>query len=66
MSMGKVCLDKITYDDKDGSIKSERIYNGDDCSDDYTEPKEPIVETYNHDNKQPIYNWFNDYTHKFR
>lgn len=63
MSMGYVCLDKITYDEKDGLIKSERIFNGDECSQDYTAPKEPIVETYNYDNKQPIFDWLNAYTH---
>ena len=59
--MGSVSIKKISF--KNGTFHSEYIYNGSDLSDDYIEPREPIIKTYQYGNKQPIYNWLNGNTY---
>ena len=65
--MGSASWNKITYNDQDGKIYTECIFSEtlreDESSDDYKEPKEPIIDMYDYDNKQPIYHLLNNSNH---
>ena len=52
---------KITYNSKNGELKRDELFN-EISIDRLVKPKEPEIEMYNYDNKQPIYNWLNFYT----